>query len=124
MGTTSVFLHEGDKVVHEFYCTNCSGYITVKLDTSKNGAHCVHCPNCDHEHFRIIKDGVITEDRAPESMKSKDYCNHIYPVKAAYSKTSWELKLKSAKPQDKPETAQGRGFLGELWQRMAGREKN
>ena len=46
----------------EFYCHHCNGYITVGLDMSLNGNHVVKCPKCQHKHYRVIKDGVITDD--------------------------------------------------------------
>lgn len=138
-----IFGRRDGKVLHEFNCSNCCGYITVKLDMDKNGAHCVVCPNCDHKHYRIIKDGVITEDRAPSS--AEKYADEIHPMKSAYSKTSWEQKLNKLTPPNtevpkKPiekkvsssgpgssgagpvevsEHPQARSFLSELWQRSA-----
>lgn len=113
-----VFEKKNGKVLHEFICSSCSGYITVKLDEDLNGAHCVVCPSCKHEHYRIIKDGVITEDRAPDS--SKSYAIRICPTKAAYSKTSWESKLINRKTKVKEE---GKHFLNDAWRRMTGQQK-
>lgn len=33
------------------------------MDLSLNGNHVLKCPNCGHEHCRVVKDGVITDIR-------------------------------------------------------------
>ena len=102
----------GEKVLHEFYCTNCSGYISAKLRMDLNGAHCIKCPKCGHEHYRIITNGEITDDRAPSKHKAMDTIE--FP-KASYSKTSWERKLhlRDGKPEEK-------NFLNQAWQKIVG----
>lgn len=114
-----VFEIKNGKVLHEFNCSNCSGFITVKLDEDLQGAHCVVCPSCGHEHYRIIKDGCITEDRAPSSAKS--YAIRICPTKAAYSKTSWESKMAERKTKLKDDG--GKHFLNDAWKKMTGAQK-
>lgn len=52
-----------DKRVTEIYCHHCEGYIRIALDYSLNGNHEIRCPECGHIHWRVIKDGEITEDR-------------------------------------------------------------
>jgi hypothetical protein len=113
-----VFEKKNGKVLHEFNCSNCSGYITVKLDEDLNGAHCVVCPSCKHEHYRIIKDGVISEDRAPTNAKS--YAIRICPTKAAYSKTSWESEMAKRKSNTKDEGA--KHFLNDAWKKVTGKQ--
>lgn len=46
----------------ELFCHACGRY--VRFDVPNNdGRLIVICPNCSHEHYRIVKDGVITEER-------------------------------------------------------------
>ncbi len=45
------------------HCHDCGGYFTVDLDMDLNGQHEIVCPNCQHIHYRIVKDGVVTEER-------------------------------------------------------------
>ncbi len=45
------------------YCTNCTGEFLIELDLSLNGNHQITCPLCQHIHYRVVKDGVVTEDR-------------------------------------------------------------
>lgn len=47
----------------ELYCHNCGGYVQFDMDLSLNGNHILTCPNCGHEHCRVVKDGVITDIR-------------------------------------------------------------
>lgn len=44
-------------------CTNCPHTFIAELDSDVNGDHVMICPWCGHEHFRTIKDGVVTEAR-------------------------------------------------------------
>ncbi len=47
----------------ELHCHACGKYVQFRLDMNMNGAHVLNCPNCDHEHCRVVKDGKITNDR-------------------------------------------------------------
>ena len=51
------------KEVTEFYCHECDGYVRVELDYSLNGNHVITCPECGHEHCRVIENGRVTGDR-------------------------------------------------------------
>ena len=47
----------------ELYCHDCERYVQFNIDTSLNGNHVLTCPNCGREHCRVVKDGIITDDR-------------------------------------------------------------
>lgn len=47
----------------EIYCHNCDTYVQFPVDLSLNGNHVLKCPNCQHEHCRVVKNGVIMGDR-------------------------------------------------------------
>lgn len=47
----------------ELSCHACQRYVQFAIDVSVNGNHVLHCPNCGHEHCRVVKDGVITDIR-------------------------------------------------------------
>jgi hypothetical protein len=47
----------------ELHCHNCGNYVQFDMDMSMNGNHVLKCPVCGHEHCRVVKDGVITDDR-------------------------------------------------------------
>ncbi len=47
----------------ELHCHNCDKYVQFDLDISLNGNHVLECPNCGHEHCRVVNDGEITDRR-------------------------------------------------------------
>jgi hypothetical protein len=47
----------------EIHCHDCNKYVHFDMDTSINGNHVLKCPNCEHEHCRVVKDGKITDIR-------------------------------------------------------------
>lgn len=51
----------------EFYCSTggggCEGYFLTYLDDRMTGNYTIECPNCRHHHFRVVKDGLVTDDR-------------------------------------------------------------
>ena len=47
----------------ELHCHNCNHYVQFDIDLSLDGNHVLECPNCGHEHCRVVKDGVITGER-------------------------------------------------------------
>lgn len=49
--------------ITELHCHNCDGYIRFALDKGKSGQHVLICPNCKHEHCRVIQNGKVTGDR-------------------------------------------------------------
>ena len=47
----------------ELHCHACDRYVQFIVDHGLDGNHVLNCPNCGHEHCRVVKDGIITEDR-------------------------------------------------------------
>lgn len=47
----------------ELWCHACDHHVQFICDLSLDGNHVLHCPNCGHEHCRVVKDGVITDIR-------------------------------------------------------------
>jgi hypothetical protein len=56
----------------EFYCTECKKYFDFMLNLALNGNYRIHCPNCDHVHYRSVVDGNITEGRFTNDSKRDD----------------------------------------------------
>jgi DNA-directed RNA polymerase subunit RPC12/RpoP len=54
--------HEGI-VRTDMHCHHCDKNFIATLDYSIDGNHVVECPHCNHEHCRVIKNGMITGDR-------------------------------------------------------------
>lgn len=44
-------------------CTDCGKVFVAKLNHDLDGNHQILCPYCGHEHWRVIKKGVVTGDR-------------------------------------------------------------
>lgn len=47
----------------ELHCHACERYVQFTLDMALDGNHVLECPNCGHEHCRVVRGGVITDDR-------------------------------------------------------------
>ncbi len=47
----------------ELWCHDCEHYVQFNMDLSVDGNHVLECPNCGHEHCRVVKDGKITDIR-------------------------------------------------------------
>lgn len=76
----------------EFYCGECNGYFVVRLNMALNHVVHVQCPECGHEHRRVIKHGVIYENgRYNESV-----VENIHTTKATYSKEPLTEKMRKA----------------------------
>ena len=63
----------------ELFCHGCDSYVQFTLDDSLDGNHKIVCPNCGHEHYRVIKNGEITGDRY------NPYCKNVYST----TQVSW-----------------------------------
>ena len=48
------------------------------LSDNMNGNYTIKCGHCGHEHYRVIKNGVVTEDRHNKNYKDVDVI-HIMP---------------------------------------------
>lgn len=54
---------EGMNQKQELHCHNCDNYVRFDLDLSVDGDYKLICPSCGHEHYRVVKDGNITDQR-------------------------------------------------------------
>jgi len=83
------------KVYQEFLCATsgggCGGYTLVKLNTAFDGVVKIICPNCKHEHGRIVENGHIQENWHGQShylSQRNDKTSHeIISTMAAFSMT-------------------------------------
>jgi hypothetical protein len=48
----------------EMFCHGCDGYVQFELEIDVDGAYQIDCPNCGHKHFRYVRYGRITDQRA------------------------------------------------------------
>lgn len=78
-----VALETGRRIEVEFWCGECKHYIYLKLNTALEGNHVVVCPQCNHKHYRVVNNGIITGDRYEEG---KCIADEIMPMKSAATK--------------------------------------
>ena len=45
----------------EFYCNECDGYFIVRINMALDHTVHIKCPNCGHDHRRVVKNGEIFE---------------------------------------------------------------
>lgn len=83
----------------ELHCTNCGRTVHIRMSRFDTGNLTIECPICDHEHFRYVEDGIITEDRWRSSAMT------------VYSMTAW-VSSSSAGTTTASDT---HGFCGTLW---------
>ena len=81
------------RVSQEFYCGECQGYFMVRLNMALNHEAHIKCPNCGHEHRRVIQDGVIHESGRYKS----DVKENVLTTMATYHKEPFTKRFKDAK---------------------------
>jgi predicted Zn finger-like uncharacterized protein len=54
---------EYEPVRSDLECTECHRVFVVVLDLGIDGNHRVRCPYCRHLHWRLVKDGHVTDVR-------------------------------------------------------------
>lgn len=84
------------RVSQEFYCGECKGYFMVRLNMALNHEVHVRCPKCDHEHRRVIKDGVIYES----GRYGTDVKENVRTTIATYHKEPVTERMKKAHEQN------------------------
>jgi DNA-directed RNA polymerase subunit RPC12/RpoP len=60
---------DSNPVRTDISCTNCSKPFIAQIDFAVDGNHVINCPHCNHEHFREIKVGTVTDVRWNSSSK-------------------------------------------------------
>lgn len=73
-------------------CTDCGKVFVAKINFDLNGNHKILCPFCGHEHWRVIKDGVVTGDR----WGSQNGPNRDVPTERLWSDRSLPIETTSA----------------------------
>ena len=102
-----------ERVRQEFYCGECDGFIRLSIHCNVNHEFHFECPNCGHQHRRVIRDGVIYENGRYTDEPSFEL---ILP-KSAYSKEPWTAKMSTeTKRRDAV-------VMDQRWQEIAARER-
>ena len=74
----------------ELFCHNCRRYVNFLLDTELDGNHIIVCPNCKHEHCRVGRNGIITDDRWDQRNGPNIYVSpHVTGTSTTASAISW-----------------------------------
>lgn len=51
------------KEKQELHCHACNQYVQFEINLALNGNHILPCPNCGHEHCRVVRNGRVTGER-------------------------------------------------------------
>lgn len=84
-----------ERVLQEFYCNDCDGYIVIKLNMAINRRIDLHCPNCNRRHPRVVDNGQIFERGGSNTAVSGEV-EVIRPMKSAYSKAPLTQRMRDA----------------------------
>lgn len=103
----------------EIHCHACNRWVQFEIDLELDGNHVLNCPNCDHEHCRVVKKGQITDirwDQRNGPTHSIQYAS--YSIQATYITSS----VNTYYPQMMNATSGGGGnsitssYMMSLWQ--------
>ena len=61
----------------ELWCHECQKYVQFDIDVSLNGNHVIVCPECGHEHCRVVNNGRITEVRWDSRNRSNNMATYM-----------------------------------------------
>jgi hypothetical protein len=74
----------------EFYCDRagggCGKYFKTYLRSNMYGNYTIECPGCQHHHFRVIEEGLVTQDRHSSRLGEAEI---ILGLKATLRDTPW-----------------------------------
>lgn len=80
-----------DVIVSREPCHACGLTMRFELDPGLNGNHVIKCPNCGHEHCRVIKNGEVTGDRWDSRNGMTFYITATSGTSATGSTTSFSM---------------------------------
>ena len=61
----------------ELWCHECDKYVQFDIDVGLNGNHVIVCPDCGHEHCRVVKDGKVTDIRWDSRNRADSVTNYM-----------------------------------------------
>lgn len=82
----------------ELYCHNCGGYVQFNLDLSIDDNYVLYCPKCGHDHYRVVKNGKITDERWGQSSNQNQSSTNATTISTSitYTQTSTYAVNKSS----------------------------
>ena len=84
------------------YCHDCGKTFISQIDFRLDGNHVIICPYCGHEHCRVVKDGMITNDRWDDANDGKKVLARVWTGSA-------NIRIENTKAAD---------FLRKKWLRI------
>jgi hypothetical protein len=78
----------------ELHCHNCNNYVRFNLDLSIDDNYKLICPSCGHEHYRVVRDGIITDERWGRDPSQNDGWSTIYAT--SWAATSYQSSTTGA----------------------------
>lgn len=66
------------KVRDEIHCHSCGSFVQFTIDIGLDGNHLFNCPNCKHEHYRVVRNGKITSERWGQDPSQNGYTTVYY----------------------------------------------
>jgi hypothetical protein len=76
-------------MISEFYCDECKKYNIINLLSDLNGLHIIKCGFCNHNHYRLIKQGNMTDLRFNEKVLESHKLN-AFTYKGKWRDKQWE----------------------------------
>lgn len=76
------------KVRTEIDCHNCGGFFWWDYEDDINGNFKIICPKCGHDHYRVVRNGVVTDERWDRSPSQNTQT--VFISSAAYHTTAYE----------------------------------
>jgi len=108
------------RVTQEFYCGECQGYFLIRLNMVLNFEAFIRCPNCGHEHRRVVMNGEIYE----QGRYKVDVKETIRTTKSQYSKEPFTKKMKDARKwSDRRDGVEIDYEMAQRWLNVAARER-
>lgn len=96
----------------ELYCHACGRVVIFEIDMGLEGAHVLNCPNCGHEHCRVVRGGRITEERWDQRNGARfQVANVTLAASTSTSGTLYEVYASTSTAG----TTQGRVLLWDAW---------
>lgn len=92
---TGKVLAEKNSDKQELWCHECGKYVQFPIDLSMNGNHVLNCPNCDHEHCRVVENGRITSARWASRNRTHQVASYAAYASASIVLTQTTLSYSS-----------------------------
>lgn len=108
MNQNSDLTKQSGQVRTQMDCHNCHKNFIATIDYEINGNHSILCAYCGHEHQRVIRNGVMTQERWGSTPSGP-------PTQA---KSSWSHQSLAV------ETSMASAYLKDRWRNRSDRQQD